>query len=75
MSVKYTVQNFALPCRSKGYVHSPSEFSNVNRMFVIRHVLSFELRFTQADEFPGTVLITLLLLKVCRQDAQGRFLL
>lgn len=40
-----------------------SEFSNVNHTFVIRHVLGFELRFTQADEFTGTILITLFLLR------------
>lgn len=61
MSVKYAVQNFALPCGSKGYVHSPFEFSS--HTSVIRRVLGSELRFTQVDEFTGAVLISLFLLR------------
>lgn len=63
MSVKDIIQNLALPYRPKGYVHSFSGFSNVNHMFIIRRVLGFELRFTQANEFTGNVLIALILLR------------
>ena len=62
-SVEHTVQNFALPYRSEEHINSPSELSNVSHTFVVRRVLRFDLRFTQAEEFTGTVLIALFLLR------------
>lgn len=73
MSVKDIIQNFTLPYRPKGYVHSFSEFSNVNHMFIVRCVLGFELRFTQANGFTGSVLIALILLRYAYRTHRAAF--